>query len=121
MVFAPFARSFWQLMVIAVIAGLTSSVMTPASSALSVGEGRRHGMASVMALTSVAISIGQAGGPFLGGVVQQIAGGTEPVFYFAAFMVALGIGLFGWFTRSYRADSAGKAGHQPPAVSPPTT
>jgi len=117
---APFARNFWQLMVIAVIAGLTSSVMTPASSALSVGEGRRHGMASVMALTSVAISIGQAGGPFLGGIVQQIAGGTEPVFYFAAFMVALGIGLFGVFTRKYQPAGTTRMEHQPPGA-PPTT
>lgn len=105
---APFARSFWQLMVISIIAGLTSSVMTPASSALSVGEGRRLGMASVMALTSVAISIGQASGPFLGGIVQQLAGGTEPVFYFAAFMVALGIGLFAWFTRNRSTTTTAK-------------
>jgi MFS family permease len=105
MMAAPFARSFWLLMIIAVVAGLTSSVMTPASSALSVGEGRRHGMASVMAMTSVAISIGQAGGPFLGGIVQQVSGGTESVFYFAAFMVTAGIGLFGWFTRNHSRDA----------------
>jgi MFS family permease len=117
----PFAADFWQLMIISSVAGLTSAVTTPASSALTVGEGRRHGMASVMALTSVAISIGQAGGPILGGVVQQFAGDTGPVFFFCALMVALGIGLFGWFTRHEDTTNLARAARHPagPAAGEP--
>jgi len=120
MLLAPLMQTFWQLLIIAIVAGLTASVMTPATSALSVGEGRKYGMASVMGVSSVAISAGQALGPLLGGVVAQFAGGAGSVFFFAAFMVAAGIALFGWFTRKTTAGptEAGPAVRVPEGSEP---
>ncbi len=127
MLLVPLTTQFWQLIMISIIAGMVSSMTTPAGSAIAVGEGRKFGMASVMAAVSLTISAGQALGPLLGGIVAELANrglaegvvqDVRAVFYFAAIFVAIGIGLFGWFTRP-AADVPLPA--LPPVVTPPVT
>jgi MFS family permease len=108
MALAPLATQFWHLLLVSITAGLVSSMTTPAGSAIAVGEGRKFGMASVMATVSLAISAGMALGPLLGGTVVELAnrgvaaGASEDVravFYVAAVFVFVGVSLFAWFTR----------------------
>jgi len=105
---APLATQFWHLICIAVTAGTVSSITTLAGSAIAVGEGRKFGMASVMATISVTISGGMALGPIPGGAVVEITNrnlaegivqDVTGVFYFAAVFVLIGVSLFAWFTR----------------------
>ncbi len=71
----------------------------PAVSALTVEEGRKFGMGSTMAMLAVAMSVGMAIGPLLGGVIADFIG-INSVFYFAAGMGLAGTSLFIWFTRN---------------------
>jgi MFS family permease len=98
MALTPLAQNLWHLVAISALAGIAAALVTPAASALSVAEGRRFGMASVMSMTSLAISIGMALGPFLSGFMAEFAGVTA-VFYFAAASSLIALTLFGWFTR----------------------
>ena len=96
----PFASSFWQLMGLSVVGGLSGAISMPAASALSVGEGRKFGMGSTMALLSVAVSIGMTIGPLTAGAIADLAN-IDSVFYFASGIVVIGTGFFIWFTRQY--------------------
>ncbi len=96
----PFASSFWQLMGISVVGGLSGAISMPAASALSVEEGRKFGMGSTMALLNVAVSIGMTIGPLTAGTIADLAN-IDSVFYFASGIVVIGTGLFIWFTRQY--------------------
>lgn len=108
MLITTLTSQYWHLLVIAIVAGIVSSITTPTSSAISVSEGRKFGMASVMAALSVALSGGMALGPLLGGVVVELnnrglsQGATQDVtgvFYFAAIFVVIGFSLFTFFTK----------------------
>ena len=70
----------------------------PAASALVVDEGRKFGMGSTMGMFTMAMSIGMAMGPLLGGTIVDF-GNINSVFYFAAAMGLVGTGLFIWFTK----------------------
>ena len=94
----PVANSFWQLLVICSVGGLGGAIAMPAASALTVGEGRKFGMGSTMAILMMAFSIGMAIGPVLGGVIYDSAN-INAVFYFGAFAALLGTSLFTWFAR----------------------
>lgn len=94
----PFAHNFWQLLGLSVFGALGAAIALPAASALIVEEGRKFGMGSTMAMFVVSMSIGMAIGPLLGGVVADFID-INSVFYFAAGMILVGIGLFTWFTR----------------------
>ncbi len=94
----PFAHSFWQLSVLCLFGGLGRAISLPAASALNIEEGRKFGMGSTMAVFTMAMSIGMAGGPLLGGVLADFVS-ISSVFYFAAGMSLIGTGLFVWFTK----------------------
>jgi len=94
----PSAHNFGQLLGLCVFGALGAAIALPAASALIVKEGRKFGMGSTMAMFTVAMSIGMATGPLLGGVVADFAD-INSVFYFAAGMILVGISLFTWFTR----------------------
>ena len=94
----PLTHSFWQLLGLCTLGGLGGAISLPAASALMVDEGRRFGMGSTIAVITMAMSIGMAIGPLLGGVMADFVS-INSVFYFAAGMGLAGTGLFIWFTR----------------------
>jgi len=94
----PLMHSFWQLLGLCALLGLGAAISLPAASALVVDEGRRFGMGSTFATIAIAVSIGMAIGPLLGGVMADFVS-INSVFYFAAGMGLAGTGLFIWFTR----------------------
>jgi MFS family permease len=94
----PLGGSFWQLLGICAFIGASGAIASPAASALSVEEGRRFGMSSTMAILAMALSIGMAIGPLLGGVIADFVD-INLVFYFGAGMGLIGTGLFIWFAR----------------------
>jgi len=95
----PMAYDFGQLLMLCILGSLGSAISVPAASALTVEEGRKFGMGSTIAVVSMALSIGMAVGPILGGVIADFAD-INSVFYFGAAMVLAGGSLFIWFTRS---------------------
>jgi MFS family permease len=103
----PLAHSFWQLMGLCVLGGLSGAISMPAASALLVDEGRKFGMGSTMALISMAMSIGMAAGPIVAGGIADLAN-INSVFYFASGVVVVGTSLFIWFTRKYRFEANDK-------------
>ena len=92
-------HGFWQLLVLSFFGSFGGAIAQPASLALSVEEGRKFGMGSTIAIFAMAMSIGMAIGPVLGGVIADVAD-ISSVFYFGATMGLAGTGLFIWFTRS---------------------
>jgi len=97
----PLAANFWQLFGLTFLQGVGSGLAMPSTSAMTVEEGRRFGMGSTMSIFFMAMSIGMAIGPIVGGAIVDLAD-INSVFYFAAVMGFIGISLFGWFTRGYR-------------------
>ena len=98
LVLIPLAHSFWQLLGLCALGGLGGAISLPAASALIVDEGRKFGMGSTIAIFTLAMSIGMAIGPLLGGVIADFVN-INSVFYFAAGMGLIGTSLFIWFTR----------------------
>ena len=96
----PLMYSFWQLLGVCVLGGLGGAISMPAASALIVDEGRKFGMGSTIAIITLAMSIGMAIGPLLGGVITDFVS-INSVFYFAAGMGLIGTSLFIWFTKNY--------------------
>jgi len=94
----PLMHSFWQLLGLCALLGLSGAISLPAASALVVDEGRRFGMGATITIIAMAMSIGLAIGPLIGGVVADFVS-INSVFYFAAGMGLTGTGLFIWFTR----------------------
>ena len=95
----PLAHDFCQLLALCALGSLGGAISLAAASALVVEEGRKYGMGSAIAMFSMALSIGMAVGPILGGAIVDLAN-IDSVFYFGATMALLGAGLFMWFTRS---------------------
>ena len=94
----PLGSNFWWLLGICALGGLSGAIIMPSISALTVGEGRRFGMGSTMAILAMAFSIGMAIGPLLSGVIADSVG-VNSVFYFGAIMGLAGTSLFIWFVR----------------------
>lgn len=94
----PVAGTFWPLLAILLVQGVCSSICGTASSALTVDEGRRFGMGSMMSVVFVAGGIGMALGPIASGSIAQLSN-INWVFYFGGLMNLLGTLAFVWFTR----------------------
>ena len=95
----PLTHSFWQLFGLCALGGLGGAISLPAASALIIEEGRKFGMGSTIAIFTLAMSIGMAIGPLLGGVMADFVS-INSVFYFAAGMGLIGTSLFIWFTKA---------------------
>ena len=95
----PLAHDFWQLLALCALGSLGGAIAVPAASAMTVEEGRKYGMGSAIAMFSMALSIGMAIGPILGGAIVDFTN-INSVFYFGATMTLVGAGLFIWLTRS---------------------
>lgn len=96
----PLMHSFWQLLGLCALQGLGGAISLPAASALIIEEGRKFGMGSTIGIFTLAMSIGMAIGPLLGGVIADFVN-INSVFYFAAGMGLIGTSLFIWFTKNY--------------------
>lgn len=94
----PFGNNFWQLLMIGALGGIAGAIAGPAAAALTVEEGRRFGMGSTIAIMNIAMSLGFAVGPVLGGSIVDV-GHVDPVFYFGAIIGIIGTVLFVWFAQ----------------------
>lgn len=94
----PATQNFWQLLALCIFGALGGALSLPAASALTVEEGRRYGMGSTFGMFNMAMSIGMAAGPLIGGMIADLAN-INSIFYFGACMVFFGTALFLWFTR----------------------
>ena len=94
----PLVYSLWYLLGIVLLHSVGGAISQPAVTALLVGEGRKFGMGSSMAIFFMAMSIGMTIGPIISGVIVDLVD-INSTFYFAAVMGAVGTGLFIWFTR----------------------
>lgn len=99
----PLMGGFWPLMGIAIAGALGGALALPASSAMTVHEGRTYGMGSALGIFNMAMSSGMAVGPLLGGLLVD-HWGIESAFYMAAAVGVLGTLLFIQLTRR-RADA----------------
>jgi len=97
----PLAHSFWLLLTVLLIQGLSTALSMPAAAALTVKEGRKYGMGSTMSIFFLAMGIGQAIGPIMSGAIADWLN-LDYVFYVGAALSIIGTILFGWFTRQYR-------------------
>ncbi|MCP4714578.1 MAG: MFS transporter [Deltaproteobacteria bacterium] len=95
LVFFPFADTFWQLLGLSLLMGVTGAVSLPAATALIVERGRTFGMGSSMAVFNVAMSLGLGCGPLVSGIIFD-AGDLALVFYAAAGLGILGTAVAGY-------------------------
>ncbi|WP_224983035.1 MFS transporter [Geomonas agri] len=70
----PAAPGFYQMLILTVAIGVCSVVSQPASSALLVEEGMRHGMAVTVGTFNAALNLGFAAGPLCGALLQGSLG-----------------------------------------------
>ena len=94
----PLAHTFWQQMWLSIPRAIAGAISAPASTALTVEEGRKFGMGSTISILTMAQSIGMILGPLLSGVIADSVS-VGAVFYFGAAVGLIGVGLFIWFTR----------------------
>ncbi|QXE92830.1 MFS transporter [Geomonas subterranea] len=89
----PAAPGFYQMLLLTLAIGACSVLSQPASSALLVEEGMRHGMAVTVGTFNATLNLGFAAGPLLGALLQGSLG-IAAVFH-AAGTVGLGaVALF---------------------------
>jgi len=93
MIFAGFSLSRAIFMPV-----IGRAIALPSASAMMVQEGKKYGMGSVLGLFTMAMSVGMAAGPVLGGQVMD-SWGIAMIFLIAALMELTGTGLFAWFSR----------------------
>ncbi len=94
----PLANTFWAQIWLCLPRAIGGILSLPASTALTVQEGRKFGMGSTMSILMMAMSVGMGIGPLLSGVLADSLD-INAVFYFGGIVGLLGTGLFAWFTR----------------------
>jgi len=97
----PLTNSLWQLLTVLFIQAIGGAISMPATSALTVEEGRKFGMGSTMSIFFLAMGIGMTLGPITSGLIHDWFD-INSVFYFGAIVGFIGTGLFAWLTRQYR-------------------
>jgi MFS transporter, DHA1 family, multidrug resistance protein len=97
----PQAGVFWTFLVLAFVLAFGAGISNPAISALGVTEGRKYGMGSTMGVINMGMNIGFALGPVIAGEVADL-GQYSYAFYFSGGILAIGILVFVWLTRSSR-------------------
>ncbi|MFA4911004.1 MAG: MFS transporter [Desulfobacteria bacterium] len=105
----PYASDFAHLLVLNMAMGIAGAVSLPAATALAVEEGRNMGMGAVMGVFDMAMSLGLAGGPLLGGLFMDFLG-IEYIFLFGGFAGFVATGLFVWFVKSRGRDNPAPTG-----------
>jgi DHA1 family multidrug resistance protein-like MFS transporter len=99
--FFPIVRSFEQLMMVGVVAGLAGGMAMPSMLAINAEIGREYGMASMMGLVDAAMGFGMLFGSLTSGVVMDAAG-VEAVFYYGICAGIAGLVAFTFFVRRQR-------------------
>ncbi|MFC1871099.1 MFS transporter [Chloroflexota bacterium] len=105
-VLIPLASGFRDLFLLSALMACGGALSIPAASALTVDEGRKFGMGSMMAMLTVGMNIGMALGPVISGSIVDLTG-INSAFYFGGAAVITGAGLFMWFTGKYAAGVTG--------------
>ncbi|RJP59313.1 MAG: MFS transporter [Deltaproteobacteria bacterium] len=105
----PYASDFAHLLVLNMVMGIAGAVSLPAATALAVEEGRNMGMGAVMGVFDMAMSLGLAGGPLLGGLLMDFLG-IDYIFLFGGFAGFVATGLFVWFVKSRGGDNPAPTG-----------
>ena len=93
----PAAPGFHQVLMLVVSIGLFSVLSQPASTALLVEQGSRHGMGLTVGTFNCVLNLGFVSGPLLGAVVQS-AFGLSAVFHAAG---VLGLGAVALFAAQF--------------------
>ena len=101
----PAMHSLWQLLVLSIFGALGGTLALPASSALTVEEGKKYGMGAALGIFNMAMSVGMGVGPLIAGAFYD-SWGIDSAFYFGAGVGLLGTGLFAWFTRPVKSPQA---------------
>lgn len=101
----PLAGTFWPLLLLLLVQGLSAAVSMPAATAITVDEGRKFGMGSTMSVLFLSQAIGAAVGPIISGGIYDTTN-VNWVFYFGAIMSGIGTALFAWFSRDYSREIA---------------
>jgi DHA1 family multidrug resistance protein-like MFS transporter len=97
----PLSDSFWPLLLLLLVQGLSAAISMPAATAITVDEGRKFGMGSTMSVLFFAQAVGAAIGPIVSGGIHD-AINVDWVFYFGAAISGIGTLLFAWFSRGYK-------------------
>jgi MFS family permease len=101
-VLIPHMRNFAQIFALNIFLGAMGALSLPAANALVVAEGRRFGMGALMGIFSLAMSLGLAASPILGGVIAD-TWGLPPIFYCGGIAGSIGALAFAGFSRRKRA------------------
>lgn len=91
--FVPAAPGFHQMLLLTLAIGVCSVISQPASSAMLVEEGSRHGMAGTVGTFNAVLNLGFAAGPLLGAFIQA-AFGIDAVFHAAGVVGLAAVSLF---------------------------
>jgi MFS family permease len=99
----PSLITFWQLLIVLCLLSIGDAIAMVSASAMVVEEGRYLGMGMVMAMFNMAVYLGQAISPVIGGALSDVLS-INFSFYAAGVFIFIGAGLFWPLThRSYRA------------------
>jgi predicted MFS family arabinose efflux permease len=89
----PATADFYQALLLCGSIGFFSVLSQPASSALLLEEGNRHGMGATVGIFNAVLNMGFVAGPLVGSVIQSSAG-LNAVFYLAGFLGLVSVLLF---------------------------
>lgn len=92
----PWVSSFGQLLVLAIILGLTAGLYQPTLVALQVTLGRRMGMGVIMGLASTGMSAGMICGSLTSGIIMD-AWGIRNIFVVNGLVGFVAVAFFLWF------------------------
>ncbi|MFH1035494.1 MAG: MFS transporter [Pseudomonadota bacterium] len=94
----PWLKSFWPLLGLSVLFGLSLSVVTSASAAFVADLCQEHGRGSAMGLLGSIMDLGHTSGPLLGGLIATWLG-LAASFWLATSVITATALLFGWVAR----------------------
>ena len=89
----PSLITFWQLLVVLCLLSIGDAIAMVSASAMVVEEGRYLGMGMVMAMFNMAVYLGQAISPVIGGALSDVLS-INFSFYAAGVFIFIGAGLF---------------------------
>ena len=111
----PAAPGFYQMLLLTLAIGVCSVVSQPASSALLVEEGARHGMAVTAGTFNAALNLGFAAGPLAGALLQG-SFGLAGVFHGAGTVGLGAVALFALHSRGREGEGTRCASAQSSAL-----
>jgi MFS family permease len=104
MALIPEVNGFWLLLLIILVNSARAALNGNSASALMVIEGRKYGMATVMAMFSFGVAIGEGLGPIIAGALVD-AFNVDAAFYTCSLAFLVGGLLFGFITRRHGTES----------------